>query len=829
MVDITLNEMKDVLRDLGGHLNNTSGDRSTLSKLEEIRKILDNVQKLTLKNDPKVLGQVIGKSITDVLSLKLIAPQRTTATQNVNVNLIDDNVRLARREVVNELYSLSAAFRKTSAGLANFKFPTGVGGGGALPRVGNDFEGLVGATSKLTKIAAVVSAVATGIVDVATLIKTVLMNDVDVYRRLNDTGQTFNGSLFEMVNVATSSGESLGTFTKMLETGSSGLRQLGARDIASMTKSLQDSMRSMANMGMTTDQVNSAMSNYVEGLKYSGDLDRVKSATFNQSFQDMIVRTTDLSAAFGVGRDAIIKAAADIRKDPNTNALLLGLSREVADKYTEILAAEQAKTPAQADVTKAALSTAKGLPTVEFGQLSATYPKMMEMLANANKAFQEQRINDFEFQRQRQAAGKVGQQEAIDHGVEFLANVDTPAANAAKKGAVAADEYASETPQQQGKALTAPTPVAKEALEVDRSLELAKAALDKASNIGLETIQESITATLKNVNEAADKFVEPFVTSLDRASDHLNAFDTALADVITKLGPLGTLAAGAGIYTATNVAAVGASALVAKSALSKAGSLIRSVAGRGAVETGEVLEGSVGAGAAAEGAATGVVAEGAAATGTAVEGAGVVAGLAGGAEAGAAGAGLGATVAAPAIALAATTLATTWATKKLITEWAPLQSFVAAVDRTVPFLAKIDAATSMSAAGIPTTAQYGPLAPATPAGEQYGPTAPTTTGEQQGLPTLAPAEQYGPAAPPTTTGEQQGPPAPAPGETETPEQQMVTTLNQIFDMMNKQFQLSNQMHQETLDERALMNSIMRSIDDNTGNTVRNITNIGHVR
>jgi hypothetical protein len=616
MVDLTLQELKDVMSGVTTNLSNTRGDRNTLSKLEDIRKVLGEIHKQQSQLDLKAAAAQIGRAIVDSMNRQ---PGAGTSLTTQNFNVINDGVVRARRDLVQELSLLTNSFKSARTQIAT-QGPSGqltLGGGqnfddiisrhkafqDSLTATGGKLSGFARGLDTASEIA---KKLVNGISELAVALK----GQFDQYRRLNNLGQTFGGDMATMGEIAHRSGMTLETFTRGMEQGSTALRQLGGRGFADVSLSLRASMEEMGNLGMSVQQVNSALGDYAEQMKYQGGLDQVRNATFNQEFQNMVRNTTTMSAAFGVARDQILKKASELAQDPRWATMLSNLDPEAQRRMTSAFAG---LTPQAQKLMTDVESVIQGTPTQSAGVLAAQAPEMMAQLTDATRRFQAGQIDNTQWLEELTKATRAQQERRQD--LRPLTNATGEAAQGMRENYVAIQQLAAGRVNNEGAALGDPNATATQISRWEASQEKIRGLQEHIVTEAGRAAQGAIVQFLKNESDAVDKYFVPVFNGMNSLAETLRPVDEAFKRLLETLGPEGTVLAHGAVTALAVGGGVVAAQMGGQSALRGVRSLTGARAAASAAQAATLSGAAAGAGTGAGGAAVGSAGAGAGAAG----------------------------------------------------------------------------------------------------------------------------------------------------------------------------------------------------------------------
>ena len=551
-MDISLEDMKEMFRLLSVGLQTTKGDKATLSKLEEIRVILDKTHIDSSKIDSRANASAIGRAVADAIASKIGSSLNSTSPAATGVGGVNStnetrNFISAQRDAISELNNFTNSLR-SSRNLMNNPNTSGVGGSG-LNNTSNSTPPSRLHRSNLTReriSESVISEFSTGL---KALYKQ-MQSSVDAYRSMQNMGLSSidaagKGSILELRNIANQAGLPVATFTKALETGSSGLRQLGLTSVAGLSLALRNASRDSANFGLTIDGTLSAMNDYVEMQKYTRGLDSVNEESTIRGFKEMMNSTTGLAAALGTSRDQIQKGSVELAKNPQYQALLTAYNPEARTTLTNVQAglSDQSK-----GFNLAATAGAKGVYTEDQAAYATAFPQAYREHIEALRALDAGAINEQQFTERLSRVGKLMEQESAARG--NIAGYANAANNSAvlrteQTGLVAGREFSSIRPSNYTAATTAinnPTEFSKSVLQLNDSAARFEAAVQLAETKLVEVSQNSSTEIFKSFNETAQS-ANSLANAFNGILDPIHHFDNAISSVLKSIGPQGTFVA----------------------------------------------------------------------------------------------------------------------------------------------------------------------------------------------------------------------------------------------------------------------------------------------
>lgn len=179
------------------------------------------------------------------------------------------------------------------------------------------------------------ASVAAGLI--VTKIASEIPKTVDTYRELMDVGQDFGGSMLKMNEAAAQSRMSLTAFSNTVKKYNMVVASVGYKSFMDMGVSLRDSMSNMGMLGLTTEQLNTYLGDYMEIQRSYGTLERLNQNQAVDSTRNFVDNITKFSALTGKSRADIMKATKDALQDASLAALQAQLSGKSSQDLTDSL------------------------------------------------------------------------------------------------------------------------------------------------------------------------------------------------------------------------------------------------------------------------------------------------------------------------------------------------------------------------------------------------------------------------------------------------------------------------------------------------------------
>ncbi len=184
-------------------------------------------------------------------------------------------------------------------------------------------------TTKALVVAGVaIGGVVTGLGGLVSILKRELPKSIDNYRALNDIGQTFGGSMLQMNIAATEARVGLEDFTKLMKANNLVVGSIGVKAFTSLSNGLKDSLGQFGMLGLSTEQLNEYLGEYMETQRAYGLLERYNQNQAVDSMKSLAIETTKMSALTGKSRADILKSTAAAMKEDSLRAYMSTLNNE---------------------------------------------------------------------------------------------------------------------------------------------------------------------------------------------------------------------------------------------------------------------------------------------------------------------------------------------------------------------------------------------------------------------------------------------------------------------------------------------------------------------
>lgn len=201
---------------------------------------------------------------------------------------------------------------------------------------------------------------------------------------LHDTGITFlagtSGSIREIGEAATEAGFRVSTMSTAWLKFSTETILLGPKAFANFARAGLDATIKMGYLGLTVDEMNEYMGDYLETQRYAGLLQGRTDADRGRSFSEYIEQITMLARVTGVHRKQIADTIKETMKAPSVGVLLASMAEDererVSGAFADLSAAISASGPAISSLFE---NAGPDMALLEQGRLlqSTIYQDMM--------------------------------------------------------------------------------------------------------------------------------------------------------------------------------------------------------------------------------------------------------------------------------------------------------------------------------------------------------------------------------------------------------------------------------------------------------------------
>lgn len=320
MADFELEQLATLLDRLGDRLDDTEGDGRVVAELSRIRQILSETARAarstgnTAPQNPLNAERRNARTIIDELfnrwhtedPLKDLRKQRS---QNSSSGAETKDTKGAtiiaqlRREQEQAAGGAAATLRRFSGAVKD-----------STEKLITRFSALDGSAKGLA------TALGAGVIGKATA--GWLDKNTDAYRDLIRASEGSVSSFMDMRKTAGAAMMDVATLGKAMREGSSGVKLLGAKDWSKFNKSVRDATLSTGLMGMTTDEMINAQSDYLEMLRNMGDLNNLNTDEQNRNFQKLISTSQEMAGILGKTRDDQLKAVKEQSLDYDMTSVM---------------------------------------------------------------------------------------------------------------------------------------------------------------------------------------------------------------------------------------------------------------------------------------------------------------------------------------------------------------------------------------------------------------------------------------------------------------------------------------------------------------------------
>ena len=370
MTDITYTQMESLLNNLVINLDKSTTSVETRSKLDSVIGSLNRIKgQLTTANsnlrnnngsiDYNKLASKIASAISDNQRSptrrnrrerrEAAAPQPSGSNRRTG-SLLDQLYVGAEKQIKD--------YSKVSSSMDVFH--------NKISGLSTTISGVEGAMKGLLELSGVKKAFESA--------KDAIEMRADNYRTMMANGMTFGGDMLEMSRVANSAGMTIKSFTESVANASMGMRQLGPQTFASTLYQVKQANTQFGDLGLTTTETATQLSNYMERLRVSNHLQGRSTSEITSSFRGVIQSSTALAAAVGTSRDAILKASDTLLSDITNKAVLgtlgNGQSQNVQNYVNTLSAAYGGNAQMDKYIKSAMLAATRGVYDENYGEAS---------------------------------------------------------------------------------------------------------------------------------------------------------------------------------------------------------------------------------------------------------------------------------------------------------------------------------------------------------------------------------------------------------------------------------------------------------------------------
>lgn len=156
----------------------------------------------------------------------------------------------------------------------------------------------------------------------------VLLNNIDRYKELVDTGQNFNGKLLEMNIAAGAAGITVKQLSEVTKKHSQLMAGVGLKNVLDNQVAVRNLTRRFGHFGLTLDQIQEYNASYLEILKIQGRYDQLSNRERSLQTANYMMQLSGLSKATGMRREQIAEEISASNKNINLAASLMAMSKE---------------------------------------------------------------------------------------------------------------------------------------------------------------------------------------------------------------------------------------------------------------------------------------------------------------------------------------------------------------------------------------------------------------------------------------------------------------------------------------------------------------------
>ena len=156
------------------------------------------------------------------------------------------------------------------------------------------------------------------------------------FRELSEVGQTFSGGMLDMYRTAFESQMTLDQFSQAVKNSSGAVSALGLRRFGELSAETRELAQQFGSFGMTTDQLNQYMGDYIEIQRAAGTLDQMRRNMMASEVNSFIKNVDSAAAATGKLRSEILSNTKEQLLDPMNNLLMRQLPKDLRDSFKEL-------------------------------------------------------------------------------------------------------------------------------------------------------------------------------------------------------------------------------------------------------------------------------------------------------------------------------------------------------------------------------------------------------------------------------------------------------------------------------------------------------------
>lgn len=373
MADFDLEQLKSIFDRLADRLDRTDGDKESIKQLENVNNAIKQLEKTIADQNS---GGGSSNQQTNTILQNFVASW--TQTQRANnagggqgtgggpnsilsqyANSIKDSGQTAGKSfnlAGKSARALSSSFSSVSHKLSDF---------------GKGLDGSVASFGAMIGLSGGISGKLFAAID----------DNIKLYRDLTASGESSIRSIEGMRAAAQQFNLTPQQLVDAIAKGTDGARLLGAQQFGSLYKNFKNATASVANFGMSIDQILSAQNTYAQMLKEQGDINTMSEDQMNTGLQQLIKSSNVTASILGKNRDEVLKARENEAQDKNFNTYLQTVSDEQANALREFVTyVDQAYGKEYAQLAKEQVMANGGVTTQQSGQLAALDPRSAQTL-----------------------------------------------------------------------------------------------------------------------------------------------------------------------------------------------------------------------------------------------------------------------------------------------------------------------------------------------------------------------------------------------------------------------------------------------------------------
>ena len=239
-----------------------------------------------------------------------------------NLNADDESRSDAAKKLSKDLAGFSSSLK--SSGLKLKEFENDIGDAGKTV-----VEAFTGAAKQFGVIGGLIGAAA------VSAFASAASDMTGAFRSMSDIGQTFGGSMLKMSIAAADAGLPLDEFAKAMSKNSSVIATMGTKGFFDLAKNVRQSAEQFGMFGLTTDQMNDYLGEYMDTLRMQGVIQSQRDKVNGDGFVKFAKNMTEMAGLFGKSRDAIMKQTMEAAKNVMLTSRLSQASGANQQKLSE--------------------------------------------------------------------------------------------------------------------------------------------------------------------------------------------------------------------------------------------------------------------------------------------------------------------------------------------------------------------------------------------------------------------------------------------------------------------------------------------------------------